>query len=56
MNNFVRDYLDYKFNATHWEHRELKKLESTYLIGVSNDFARENQGYVRKGYLLLVID
>ena len=56
MNEFVRNYLGNVVNATRWRHCDLKSLEYQYVIGISNDFARENIGYVKRGYILLVLD
>ncbi len=56
MNDFVRNYIGHVVNATRWRHCDLKSLEYPYVIGLSNDFARENIGYVKRGYILLVLD
>ena len=56
IDRFVKEYLGYDMDCATLYHSGLKELKLDYVIGISNDFANDNVEYVKKGYLLLVLD
>ena len=57
ISKFVNGYLGVDVDAHNLYHASLKKkLTDGTLIGVSNEFASQNIDYVKKGYILVVLD
>ena len=56
IDKFVNDYLGYEMNCSTLYHSGLRELGLEYVVGISNDFANDNVEYVKRGFILLVID
>ena len=56
INKYVTSYLGYQMDCNNLYHCGLRELNLDYVIGVDNNFANKNPEYVKKGFLLIVID
>lgn len=56
IDRFVNAFLGYQMNCSTLYHSGLRQLELDYVIGVDNGFANKNIEYVKRGFLLIVID
>ena len=56
MTKFVTAFLGYQMDCKTLYHSGLRELNLEYVIGVDNNFANKNPEYVKRGFLLIVID
>ena len=56
IDRFVNAFLGYQTDCSNLYHSGLRDLELDFVIGVDNNFANKNPEYVKRGYLLIVID
>ncbi|MBE6161620.1 MAG: hypothetical protein E7158_05345 [Firmicutes bacterium] len=56
ISKFVNHYLEFDCDAKNLYHSGLRELQLDYVIGIDNNFANKNSEYVKRGFLLIVID
>ena len=56
MTKFVTAFLGYQMDCSNLYHSGLRELGLERAIGVDNNFANKNVEYVKRGFLLIVID
>ena len=56
ISKFVKYYLEFNCDAKDLYHSGLRELQLDYVIGIDNNFANKNYEYVKRGFLLIVID
>ena len=56
ITKFVTTFLGYQMDCSNLYHCGLRELGLDNVIGVDNNFANKNIEYVKKGFLIIVID